>query len=113
MGPISIGSMYAPNERAHRIEMYEWLVNFMHQGNWMLLGDWNMVDLHDDSMGHSAHLHGTKERGWKSLIDLLDLIDLYLTAFRRKYPIFMRQAHSGLCFDQARLDRAYSSNRSN
>lgn len=35
---------------------------------------------------------------------------MYLTAVRRKGPVFTRQAVSGACFDQDRLDCAYSSN---
>lgn len=70
-----------------------------------------MAELHDDSVGPSAHLHGTEERSWKRFKDNLDLIDLYLIAVHRKGPVYTRQALSGARFDQARLDRAYCSNR--
>lgn len=64
-GNVSIRSIHAPNERAKRIALWEWLHDFMHDGSWALAGDWNMAKLHDDSVGPLARLHGTEERCWK------------------------------------------------
>lgn len=65
-----------------------------------------MTELHDDSVGPSARLHGSKERSWKCTLDAFDGINLYLT-------VAMRQAVSGVCLDQARTDIIYASNRGN
>lgn len=113
VGPVSIGSIYVPNDKAGCIELWEWLHNFTHQNNWLMMGDWNMVELHDDTIGPSTHLHGIEERGWINLVDHLDLIDLYMTTVCRKGPIFTRQAQCGVFFDKSRLDRVYSNNRGN
>lgn len=63
-GPVSIGSIYAPNKRALCIELWEWLLNFTHTSNWLLLGDWNIVEFHDDSVGHSLGC-----MGWKNVAE--------------------------------------------
>lgn len=47
------------------------------------------------------------------MVNKLDIIDVYLTTTFRKGPTFTKQAHWGYRFDQARLDRAYASNRDN
>lgn len=49
-----------------------------------------MVDLFDDSVGASPHLHGSVEWSWRRVIDKLDLIDFYLTTAQRKGSIFTR-----------------------
>lgn len=111
VGPVSVGSVYAPNKRASDIALWEWLSNFTHTRSWLLMGDWNMVELHDDEVGPTAPLHGTEERKWKDLVDHLDLIDVYLTAVRRKGLVFTCQAICCARFDQSRLDRILSRNR--
>jgi hypothetical protein len=78
---------------------------------WILLGDMNMVELHNDSIGSSALLHGTKSRVWKRLVNHLDLLDLFLCAGICKGPVFTRQAMSGSRLDAARLDSVYTKNR--
>lgn len=59
---FSISSVYAPNERARRKDLWEWMDTNLHDGNWLFLGDWNMIEFYDDSIGPSAHLHGGEER---------------------------------------------------
>jgi hypothetical protein len=70
-----------------------------------------MVEMHEDSIGHSTIIHGTEARHWHALVDQHDLLDLYLCASRRRGPVHTRQAKSGICTDSARLDRFYSNNR--
>ncbi len=50
-GPINIASVYAPNMayirtniQRSKIELWEWMKENLPIGNWVLVGDWNMVD---------------------------------------------------------------------
>lgn len=69
-----------------------------------------MVDMPDDSMGKSTFIRGAEERIWSKVVDKFDLVDAYLVASQRRGPIYTRQKHCGLRFNQSRLDRIYSSN---
>lgn len=89
-GNVSIGSLHTSNERAKKIKLWEWLHNFLHDGNWVLVGVWNMAELHENLVGPSPRLHGTEEWSWKRTIDAIDGVDLYLTTVSRKGPIYMR-----------------------
>lgn len=48
VGPISIGSVYAPNEQARRKALWDWMATHLHDGNWVFVGDWNMIEFFDD-----------------------------------------------------------------
>jgi hypothetical protein len=39
-----------------------------------------MVEMHEDSIGHSTLIHGTEARHWHTLVDQHDFLDLYLCA---------------------------------
>lgn len=90
VGHVNIGSVYAPNSRVARIELWKWMSTHLHEGHWVLAGDWNMVEMFDDSVGRSAHLHGTEERSWKRLVENLDLMDQYFMVVARKGPVYTR-----------------------
>lgn len=79
VGSVNYGLFYAPNERARRKDLWNWMATTLHERNWILFGDWNMVDLFDDSVGASARIHGSEERSWRRVVNKFDLIDLYLT----------------------------------
>jgi hypothetical protein len=108
-GPVNFGSLYAPAERRARLRFWSWLKIFTHEGHWLLAGDFNMVELPEDSAGPSKILHGAEARLWSQLIDNLDLIDHFLCSVIQHGPANTRQAISGNRFDSARLDRIYSS----
>lgn len=76
----------------------------LHEGKWILVGDWNMVELHDDLAGPSACLHESEERSWKRALDAIDGVDHYLIVATWKGPTFTSQMVSGARFDQSRLD---------
>lgn len=44
VGPISIGLFYALNERARRIAWWDWMATWLHEDNWFLADDWNMIE---------------------------------------------------------------------
>lgn len=69
-----------------------------------------MMDLPEDTRGKSTYIRGREERIWSKIVDKFDLIDSYLVASQRKGPLFTRQKHYGLRFNQSRLDQIYSSN---
>jgi hypothetical protein len=50
-GPIFVGSVYAPANRGQRTLYWQWLADFMQDGNWFLAGDLNMVEMSEDSFG--------------------------------------------------------------
>lgn len=79
--------------------------------NWIITGDFNMVEFPDDSFSPSPLIHGIELRAWCQLIEHLDLVDNYLCATSKLGPHCTRQAKSLIRFDQARLDRSYSSNQ--
>lgn len=35
VGPVSIASIYAPNERARRRDIWDWMSTHLHYGNWI------------------------------------------------------------------------------
>lgn len=61
VGPVNVGSIYAPNERAKRMELWNRISSTLHEGNWLIADDWNMVDLFDDSVGASPCIHDSEE----------------------------------------------------
>ncbi|CAM6094214.1 unnamed protein product [Calypogeia fissa] len=105
-GPISVGSIYAPNGqggREIRTQLWKWLRTKLHSGNWILGGNYNMVEHPDNSVGPHALIHGTESRKWARLLDQQDLVDTYFCVAGRKGPKYTRQALRGERFDQARL----------
>jgi hypothetical protein len=110
-GPLNIGSIYAPAEQGRRMRFWRWLHSQALEENWVLTGDFNMLEFYDDSLGRSSVIQGAEERIWKLMVDELDLVDLYLCAAKRRGPLFTRQATCGQRTDAARLDCMYCSNR--
>jgi exonuclease III len=110
-GPVFVASIYAPVDRYKMLQLWSWLSNFMYpEDNWLIQGDWNMVEFYEDSAGTTCFAHGAEARRWAQVLDKFDLIDLYFCASRRRGPWCTRQAWSGSRYDRSRLDRFYSSN---
>jgi hypothetical protein len=108
IGTLHIESVYAPANRSQQIQFWHWLKGFLNDGDWLLAGDHNMVEMPEDSFGTSTIFHGTECHVWHSFVDQHDLLDLYLCSSRRRGPIHTRQAQSGARTDAARLDRFYT-----
>ncbi|KAL3690449.1 hypothetical protein R1sor_016758 [Riccia sorocarpa] len=110
-GSIRIASLHAPNTKEGRQTFWGWWDEQMDDEDWILAGDFNNVELPEDSKGKSALMHGAEERTWRIWANRTDSIDAYLTAARTTGGLFTRMAFCGHRYDQARLDRFYLTNR--
>lgn len=69
VGELNISSVYAPNEPGRRKELWTWMTDNLTEAKWVVCGDWNMLELWDDSVGHNALLHGNEARAWNQLAE--------------------------------------------
>ncbi|KAL3689318.1 hypothetical protein R1sor_015627 [Riccia sorocarpa] len=79
--------------------------------DWLIAGDFNNVELQDDSRGKSALIRGAEERAWRRFSYRTDMVDAYLAAAKTEGGLYTRLAFCGDRFDRARLDRFYLTNR--
>ncbi|KAL3695993.1 hypothetical protein R1sor_010069 [Riccia sorocarpa] len=107
---FSVASVYASNRRNERILLWRWLENLTQNGVWFLMGDWNQVELPEDSNTPSTVLHGSEERAWKNLVEKADLVDNWLVCAHQIGPWYTRQQIRGDKLELSRLDRLYISN---
>ncbi|KAL3675001.1 hypothetical protein R1sor_024949 [Riccia sorocarpa] len=110
-GSIRVASLHAPNTKEERQTYWEWWDSQIDGEDWILAGDFNNVELSEDSKGKSALMQGSEERAWRKMVNRTDIIDAYMAAVRTKSGLFTRMAFCGQRYDQARLDRFYLSNR--
>lgn len=61
-GDLLIASVYGDRNRRKRIALWNWMVAYLPEGNWLLCGDFNNTEFIEDSVGPSSLLHGS-ERG--------------------------------------------------
>ncbi|KAL3679560.1 hypothetical protein R1sor_022516 [Riccia sorocarpa] len=111
VGPVGIVSLHAPNDSSARKEVWEWLKQLMMEGQWIIMGDFNMVERQEDSIGPSPVVRGDELYSWEICAGSADLVDTRLYATKVIGPHFTRQAWYGNRFDQSRLDRFYLSGR--
>ncbi|KAL3675613.1 hypothetical protein R1sor_025561 [Riccia sorocarpa] len=109
-GTVKVASIHAPNIREERTTYWEWWDRQIDGEDCIVVGDFNNVELPDDSRGKSALIRGAEERSWKRFTYRADLVDAYLAAAKTTGGTFMRMAFCGQRYDQARLDRFYLSN---
>ncbi|KAL3687200.1 hypothetical protein R1sor_013509 [Riccia sorocarpa] len=109
-GPLNIMSLYAPNKCIERRPVWNWLREKISTEPWVIVGDWNMVELPEDSTCPSTILSGGEERIWKAVSQEYDLIDAYLCSVNTEGPRYTRQVIRGNRLDQSRLDRCYLNN---
>lgn len=108
---FGVASLYAPNEAAKRYDLWSWLSFNLHAGQWLILGDFNMVEHRDDTSGTSVLIRGEELVNWRLFKTKLDLEDCYLILSSTWGSRFTRMAPHGDHFDQSRLDRCYISSR--
>ncbi|KAL3690380.1 hypothetical protein R1sor_016689 [Riccia sorocarpa] len=107
IGPIKVISVHAPNTKNERTILWDRIQDIIGDGKWILVGDFNMVELYEDSKGKSALISGAEARTWKHLAERKGLVDAYLCAVTTTGGLFTRQAFCGQRYDRARLDRIY------
>ncbi|KAL3683238.1 hypothetical protein R1sor_001260 [Riccia sorocarpa] len=100
-GPIKIASIHTPNTKEDRMLFWDRIDSILGQGRWILAGDYNMVELHDDNKGKSALLAGAEARAWKFFSEGRGMVDAYLCAVNKSGGIYTRQAFCGLRLDKA------------
>ncbi|KAL3679018.1 hypothetical protein R1sor_021974 [Riccia sorocarpa] len=108
---MGVISLHAPNSGRERVEAWAWLRNLVVDNQWIIMGDFNMVESQDDSIGPSPVLRGEELGAWEVCAGAADLIDAMLCATKATGPHFTRQAYAwhGERFDQSWLDRFYLS----
>ncbi|KAL3681274.1 hypothetical protein R1sor_024230 [Riccia sorocarpa] len=109
-GTVKVASIHAPNIREERTTYWDWWDRQLDGEDCIVVGDFNNVELPDDSRGKSALIRGAEERSWKRFTYRADLVDAYLAAAKTTGGTFTRMAFCGQRYDQARLDRFYLSN---
>ncbi|KAL3700949.1 hypothetical protein R1sor_018971 [Riccia sorocarpa] len=87
IGEINIMAIHAPNTKDQRTIMWENLDSIINTGRWMLAGDYNMVELGEDSKGKTAMMTGGEARAWKNLANRNGLIDTYLCTATTKEDV--------------------------
>ncbi|KAL3685968.1 hypothetical protein R1sor_003990 [Riccia sorocarpa] len=104
---FGVVSIYGPHLKEEKLEFFRGLGRLAGEGDWMLLGDWNMVLVPQDSADPSALLKGELLNAWQSLDQVLDTQDALEIAGVFTGPRFTRQVYRGGRLDQAQLDRLY------
>ncbi|KAL3688200.1 hypothetical protein R1sor_014509 [Riccia sorocarpa] len=83
---FGIASVYAPRTRKEMIPLWAWLADLTESSLWLLFGDWNQVEVPEDSNCPTTVLHGTEERAWKQLAGRANLVDSWLTCSKQIGP---------------------------
>ncbi|KAL3683000.1 hypothetical protein R1sor_001022 [Riccia sorocarpa] len=100
-------SIHTPNRRNQRMEFWQKIQDIIQEGQWMILGDYNQVELGDDARGKSSLIRGREERIWRIMAAQYGLVDAYLCAGNVEGVRFTRMARSESRYDCSRLDRFY------
>ncbi|KAL3702358.1 hypothetical protein R1sor_020380 [Riccia sorocarpa] len=109
VGTVGVASIYASTKSPGRIPLWPWLLELIEGERWILIGDYNSVELPEDTQGSSNLLNGTELRKWKNLVRGSELVDAFFVAVKRTGPRFTRQRLRVDRIEFARLDRCYFS----
>ncbi|KAL3686920.1 hypothetical protein R1sor_013229 [Riccia sorocarpa] len=109
-GLIRVASLHASNTKEEHQVYWNWWDQQVDGEDYIMAGDFNNVELQDNSKGKSALISGAEERAWKRLTYRTDMVEAYLAAVDTEGGLFTRLAFCGERFDRARLDRFYLSN---
>ncbi|KAL3677809.1 hypothetical protein R1sor_020765 [Riccia sorocarpa] len=104
---FGVMSIHAPNRRSSRLEFWSVMREIIKDGDWCIVGDYNQVELEDDSCGKSTLIRGREDRMWKSMAIELGMVDMYFCSASLIGDRFTRSAKRGERQDRARLDRVY------
>ncbi|KAL3697802.1 hypothetical protein R1sor_011878 [Riccia sorocarpa] len=106
---IGLMSLHAPNKRRLRLAFWRQLKEIMGNDKWIMMGDFNQVELPDDSRGRSALISGREERFWRQFTSEAGLVDGFLCWASVEGWRFTRVAKRRGRRDAACLDRMYIS----
>ncbi|KAL3684710.1 hypothetical protein R1sor_002732 [Riccia sorocarpa] len=109
-GSIRIASLHAPYTKEDRKPYWEWWDLQIDGEDCVLAGDFNYVELPEDSKSKSPLISRAEEQAWKRLVNRTDMIDMYWTTIRTEGRLYTRVAFCGERLDQARLDHFYLTN---
>ncbi|KAL3689374.1 hypothetical protein R1sor_015683 [Riccia sorocarpa] len=79
-GNVGIMALHAPRKRSRRAAVWAWVKSIIGEGQWLLLGDFNMVERTRDALGPSAVIRGRELRSWTLCANLGDLVDAWIMA---------------------------------
>ncbi|KAL3675782.1 hypothetical protein R1sor_025730 [Riccia sorocarpa] len=102
---IGLLTIQALNKRRLRLEFWNKIKEIIQEGEWLLIGDFNQVDLPEDSFGKSTL--GREERWWRQFLVERGLVDCYISTAVRTGGRFTRMAKKKSRFVGSRLDRGY------
>ncbi|KAL3675775.1 hypothetical protein R1sor_025723 [Riccia sorocarpa] len=104
---IGLLTIHALNKRRLRLEFWNKIKEIIQEGEWLLIGDFNQVDLPEDSFGKSTLVKGREERWWRQFLVERGLVDCYISTAVRTGGRFTRMAKKKSRFVGSRLDRGY------
>ncbi|KAL3689705.1 hypothetical protein R1sor_016014 [Riccia sorocarpa] len=81
--------------------------NILGGEEWIVLGDFNQVEMQEDARGKSTVVKGREERAWKQLNFDKGLVDGFFCAASIEGVRFTRMARRRSRYDWSRLDRFY------
>lgn len=109
-GEFGVASIYAPKNPRDRATLWDSISADLPMGDWILVGDFNMVLDPADSSGPSPLIRGHEQERWEILDAHFDLIDSLTLLGCVTGSRYTRQRAHGRQFDQLRLDRFYFNN---
>ncbi|KAL3690994.1 hypothetical protein R1sor_004645 [Riccia sorocarpa] len=104
---LGLISLHTPNKRRLRILFWREVHDIVKDDKWIVLGDFNHVELPEDSRGSTAVLRGREARIWRDFEMEVGLVDSFFSAASMKGPRFTRFARRGSRYDFSRLDKIY------
>ncbi|KAL3682940.1 hypothetical protein R1sor_000962 [Riccia sorocarpa] len=106
---FGVASIYASTKSHKRIPLWHWLAELTEEGPWLVMGDFNCVELPEDTQGTANLLNGGELRHWKNWVRNTEMVDAFITTVQHKGPRFTRQRIKGDQIEFSRLDRLYLS----
>ncbi|KAL3696937.1 hypothetical protein R1sor_011013 [Riccia sorocarpa] len=61
-------NVHAPNKRRERVAFWESVKDRLSSGNWVLVGDFNQVEVLEDARGKSTMIRGREARQWRDMV---------------------------------------------
>ncbi|KAL3698493.1 hypothetical protein R1sor_012569 [Riccia sorocarpa] len=100
-------SIHAPSRRKVRIQFWQQVNDIIGAGDWIVLRDFNQVEMQEDARGKSTVVKGREERVWKHMSLEKGLVDSFYCAASIEGVRFTRMARRKSRYDWSRLDRVY------